>query len=393
MFQENGADAVSLSIMDSVWGSCPQAPGGIIPFAAEIKKAVSVPVLVPGRIKAEMGEAAIREGKTDMVVLGRAMLADAQTANKILASQPGDINPCINCSHCFAAIASGIPIECTVNPWVGREKESLLAAALKRKKVLVIGGGPAGMEAARVAALRGHDVTLWEKEDQLGGQLIAAAVAPEKQEIQSLISYLSGQMRKTGVKVERGKKADAETIRKSGAEVVILSTGSDTYVPEIPGVDRKNVGRATDVLTGKAETGKTVAVIGGELVGCETGDFLTERGKKVTILRRGKEMATKMDPRPRQILLGRLSSKGAALRTGVSYKKVTAEGLVIQTQEGIEEIIQADTIVIAAGSNPNNELIGSLQGKALELYAIGDCVRPGLISDALRDAARMGRAI
>ncbi len=393
MFQENGADAIDLSIFDTVWGSSPTTAGGIIPFAAEIKKAVSVPVMVPGRIKAEMGEAAIREGKADIIVLGRALLADPEAPNKILAGRPGDINPCINCFHCLMRIMGAQPIACTVNPSLGKEKDFGLGAAKKRKKVLVVGGGPAGMEAARIAALRGHDVTLWEKENKLGGQLIPAAMAPEKQEIHSLVAYFSGQLANTGVKAEVGKKADAEKVRNFGAEVVVLSMGSDTYIPEIPGIDRKNVVKATDVLTGKVETGKKVAIIGGELVGCETADFLTERGKKVTVLRRGKEMAMKMEIKPRSILLGRLSAKGAVMRTEVEYKRIVDQGLIIQTRDGVEQTIEADTIVIAAGSNPNKELASSLQGKVPEVYSIGDCVRPGLIYDALEDAARIGRTI
>jgi NADPH-dependent 2,4-dienoyl-CoA reductase/sulfur reductase-like enzyme len=281
---------------------------------------------------------------------------------------------------------------CTVNPWFGREAEYKLAPAETKKKVLVVGGGPAGMEAARVLAERGHQVTLCEKEEQLGGQLILASVPPHKDEIEQLNKYLARQLEKFEVSISLGTEATEEWIDQVKPDVVVLATGVNPFFPQIPGIEGENVVLSLDVLAGKAEVGDNVAIIGGELVGCETADYLTGKGKQVTVMRRSDTMAAKMNTHARENLLGRLKRKDVGMLPGVQYEEITKEGVVI-SYEGKKQTITADTIVIATGSNSEVSLLDTLQAKGLTVYTIGDCTSPGRIADAIRDAAQIGGEI
>ena len=238
-------------------------------------------------------------------------------------------------------------------------------------------------------AERGHQVTLCEKEEQLGGQLILASVPPHKDEIMQLSKYLARQLEKLGVSVSLGTEATGEWIDQIKPDVVVLATGVNPFLPQITGVEGENVVLSLDVLAGKAEVGENVAIIGGELVGCETADYLSDMGKQVTVMRRSEAFAVKMNARARENLLARLNRKGVGLLSGVKYEEITGEGITI-TREGKKQTIQADTIVVAAGSTPEVSLLGTLQKRGLRVYAIGDCASPGRITDALGDGARIG---
>lgn len=308
------------------------------------------------------------------------MLADPEFVTKSLAGRLDDVVPCIDCGECIVAIlAEDKGVECSVNAALGKEKEYRLEPAEKSKRVLVVG-----------AALRGHEVTLWEKNNELGGQLLQAAIPLGKELIRNLTAYLSSQLGKSGVKVECGKEASAKTILGTEPEVVVLATGSVPFIPEIPGIDRSNVVTAIDVLTGKAETGEKVVIIGGARVGCETADFLANRGKKVTIPRRGPEMLTTMKLRYRANLLAKLSTQGVTMLPGVKYREITDQGVVITSSGGVDQLIEADTIVIAAGAKPNTTLLNAVKGKSPEVYSVGDCVQPRRILDAIHEGARIG---
>ncbi len=249
------------------------------------------------------------------------------------------------------------------------------------------------MEAARVARLRGHQVELWEKENELGGQMLAAAVPPHKGGIPILTDYLTSQMEKLGVKVQLGRRATPALVRRKRPDVVILATGAEPLIPQIPGVDRANVVTAQQVLAGKVEVGEKVLIIGGELVGCETADFLVDKGKKVTVLRRGSQMAEKLAPSARELLLIRLEARGVAMFTGVKYENISEKGLTITTKEGERKTLEADTIVLAAGAQPNTEPFQTLEGKVKELYLAGDFVQPRRIVDAVYEGSRIARKI
>ncbi|MFC2005550.1 FAD-dependent oxidoreductase [Chloroflexota bacterium] len=371
--------------------------GSLSRLAEGVKKAVSIPVIAVGRITPEFGEELLQHGKTDFIAIGKALIADPDLPNKAASRRLEDIVPCLSCYSCWpqvrAFISPDLPLYCAVNAAVGREREFTIHPAERAKKVLIIGGGPAGLETARVAALRGHHVVLFEKERELGGQLQLAAIPPYKQSIHSLTKYLGYQAEKLGVKVELGKEADMGQVEKLNPDVVVLATGVIPVVPEIRGIERPNVFYAADVLAGKVHVGETVVVIGGELVGCETAEFLVEMGKKVTITRRGLEIAAKIAPLIRSRLLNRLTTKEVTMLTGVKYEEITDKGLLITTKEGEKRLINADTIVIAAGARPNTELFKSLEDKGYETHLAGDCIEPRGILDSIHDGSTVGRTI
>jgi pyruvate/2-oxoglutarate dehydrogenase complex dihydrolipoamide dehydrogenase (E3) component len=258
---------------------------------------------------------------------------------------------------------------------------------------MVIGGGPAGMEAAKTAASRGHEVSLYDLNNELGGQLILAGIPPFKDRIQKLNRYLSAQVNKAGVQVKLSTMVTVEIVQEIRPDIVVLATGIKPYTPKIQGVDQNFVVHASDALTGEAEIGEVVIVMGGELVGCETADFLSEQGRKVTILRRGPKMAARLMPMIRYPLLDRLETKGVKFMTGVSYRSITNNGLMITDHYGKEQNIAADTIVLATGAEVNNELSTILSNMAIEIHKVGDCVKPRGIIEAIEEGRRIGMVI
>ncbi len=399
LVQEAGLAAIHVS----AWG--PESPVNrttptftpvvIEDLAEGIKKAVSIPVIAVGRITPEDAERLLKEGKADLIAIGKAMLADAEWTNKVAAGKTDDITPCIICNGCRDDLRNPklVGIRCSANATLGREKESEIVPAAKPKKVLVVGGGPAGMEAARVATLRGHQVTLWEKESRLGGQLIQAAISPHKDRIAPLAKYLETQLQKLGVKIQLGKEAIATAVAEFKPDAVVVATGIKPFLPDIPGLDKAQVVQAGDALEGKVKVGDKVAIIGGELVGCETAEFLADQGKKVTVMRRGSEMATSVGASNRAFFLSRLLDKGVTLLREVRYDGISLEGVIITTRDGEERTIEADTVVLAAGSVPDTALYDAIKGKVSEVHHIGDCVEPRTILDAISEGFHTGQKI
>ena len=408
MFVDAGADAIHLSqggFYDYAWQyytMCPVEAHGTAPFidmVEQVKKAVNVPVVAAARINPVIGEKALRAGKLDFVAMGRALEADADLPKKIAAGKEEEIRPCIHCNNCIETLSWADGVACTVNPALGREEEFAIKKAAKSKKVLIAGGGPGGMEAARVAALRGHKVTLYEKDKKLGGQLLQAAIPPHKSEIKKLIDYQSTQLKKQKVKVQLGEELTASIVKKEKPDAVICATGVKAVIPadEVPGLNTlKNVVMAEDVLMGKAKVGDKVVVIGGDLVGCEVAEFLADKGKEVTVLRRTQFMANKMNPDMRMILVDRLRQKGVRLVPNIQYMLATDTGIRIHVRGGVTAMseiaadamknIAADTFVIAAGSTPNTDLADAVTGiKGLALQSVGDCVEPRRILEAIRE--------
>lgn len=397
MIENAGADAIHVSAF--AWSNPLGRPptsepqGSMIRLAEAIKKGVNIPIIAVSRIDIELGEKVIEEGKADLIAIGRGLLTDPQVPNKAALGKVDEIVPCIGCLHCVNSLYQVGSIECTVNPTLGKEEEYRYGLAQGSKKVFVVGGGPAGMEAARISALRGHTVTVFEKENELGGQLPLAIKPPYKDNLKTLLPYYQTQMKKWNVKINLAMELSSAVVNEGKPDVVIFATGARPFIPEIPGIDKFRVVTAIEVLQGKVGVGDRIIVIGGELVGCETAEFLADAGKKVTITRRGAEMATRMDATLRSLLLIRLSAKGVTMLTGIRYEEFTQKGLVITTREGERRIIKADTAVIAAGAVPNPAEHWVATGKVPEVFRIGDCVKPQGILEAIREGFDVGRKI
>jgi 2,4-dienoyl-CoA reductase-like NADH-dependent reductase (Old Yellow Enzyme family)/thioredoxin reductase len=398
--QEGGADAIHVSAYGyasyaGINRACIGFPrGNLVRLAAEIKKVVSIPVVAVGRIDLQLGEELLREKKVDLVAIGRPQIADPHLIRKTIEGKMDDITPCIACNHCVDDMMTlDISLRCSVNACVGREREYKITPAQKTKRVLVVGGGPSGMEAARVAALRGHEVILFEKQSELGGQLILAVKPPRKDEIQLFTNYLAVQVKKLGVKFEIGKEADVTSIKKINPDAVILATGVTSLIPEIPGIDHRSVITAEEVLSGK-RTGKRVIIIGGGLVGCETAEFLAERGKTVKIVEMLNEVAEGVCISVKVGLIQRLKASGVAMLTGLKCDEITQKGMIIATGKGGKrQTIEADTVVLAAGAKPNIDLLQALEGVVSELHLVGDCAKPGRILQAISDGYRIGLSL
>jgi 2,4-dienoyl-CoA reductase-like NADH-dependent reductase (Old Yellow Enzyme family)/thioredoxin reductase len=394
--QAAGIAAIDVSYMagpDPSYLPMSAKPKGYLVHAAEaVKKAVSIPVIAVYRLTPAVGEQVIKEGKADLIAIGRGFLADPQLSNKAAEGRLDEITPCIVCNTCQYDITSeNASLRCAVNPAQGKEGECSITKATRPKKVLVIGGGPGGMKAAIIAAQRGHQVTLFEKEGTLGGQLILAAVPPYKDTLVELTNSLSAQVTRAGVNIVLGKDVTITDAESMAPDAVILATGIMPFVPEIKGIDTSNVVLAEDVLAGKATVGQRVIIIGGELVGCETAEFLTDAGKEVTIMRKGPTIAADFSPMNRESLIGRLTLKNVTMLTGVRYEEITAKGLVITNKEGQKQTIPADTFILAAGARPNTELLDVLKGKVPELYQIGDCLEPRSLLEAIDEGFNVGR--
>jgi 2,4-dienoyl-CoA reductase-like NADH-dependent reductase (Old Yellow Enzyme family)/thioredoxin reductase len=395
MVQDAGVDGIDATVLLRMTGLGPlnDPEGNLVHFVEAIKKAVTVPVMGGGGLGFLTADRAIGEGRVDLITFGRQSLADPDFAQKLASGKPEEIRPCIACMNCVDSVLNTEGstklhdgrLLCAVNPALGRESECVIQRVDKPRKVLVIGGGPAGMEAARVSALRGHHVMLYERAPKLGGQLILASVPPNKKAIEILTEYQRTQLSKLRVSVHEGQDIDSEFVCKAKPDVVILAAGARPAVPQIPGVDRSNVVTALEVLAGQVETGNTVAVIGAELVGCETANFLADKGKKVTLMRRGEEVATKMPWIPRMLLIGELFNKNVTILTGLRYVEINDRGVVITNKEGEMQLVEANTVVLAAGSTPNTELRDALERKCPELHLIGDCKEPRNIMSAIAE--------
>jgi NADPH-dependent 2,4-dienoyl-CoA reductase/sulfur reductase-like enzyme len=336
-----------------------------------------------------LAEDLLQQEAADIILMGRPLIADPELCRKVEEGRLADIRKCIACNiGCVGNIVSGIPATCTVNPAVGRERELEIVPAKEPKKVLVVGGGVGGMEAARVAALRGHRVALYEKEDHLGGWAAVGCIPPHKQEIRELIGYFETQMTRLRVDVRLGKRVTAEDIVDEKPDAVILATGSQELVPDIPGAAAANVVTAAAVLTGKVETGTKVVILGGGQTGLETAEFLAERGKRVTVLEMLSEVGRDMELISKIFMMPRLAEAGIVIRTDCRVEEIQAQGVKCTT-----ETIAADTVVIAAGLRASRISSDALVGRIQEVHEIGDCVKPRRLLDAIHEGAKVARSI
>jgi 2,4-dienoyl-CoA reductase-like NADH-dependent reductase (Old Yellow Enzyme family)/thioredoxin reductase len=360
-------------------------PLGYQVWAAEkIKKVVGVPVIASGSITSpQLAEEILEQGKADFISLARPLLADPHFAKKAREGRPEDITPCIRCNVGCQTRPEGA-VSCAVNVLAGNEDESRFQKAERKRNVVVVGGGPAGMEAARTAAMMGHDVTLFEKR-RLGGMLLEASIPEFKADLRALVQYLATQVQKLGVRVIL-QEADTETIRRSGADAVILASGADPVVADLPGIHGEKTVGALEVLNG-AKVGREVLVIGGGLVGCEVALYLAEQKKRVTIIEMLDQLLPEMDVLSANLaFFERFHRQDVRVMTGTRLLEVTGDGVVVSDKEGKKSCVKGDTVVAALGLRANRKLyqeLSSLPG--LEVYPVGDCREPRKIYQAIHE--------
>ena len=387
---------------DLAWRVIPPTgtPFGLnVAGAASVKKAAGAPVMVVGRIvEPGMAEEIVRGGSAVMVVLGRSLIADPEWPNKAKAGAWDDITPCIGCGlGCVRNRERGGDMTCIINPAVGREREMAERPASKRKKVLVAGGGPAGLAAAASAALSGHDVSLYEKEAVPGGQFNLAAVPPGKQELAKITRYQHRRALKAGAKITMGEPVTPELVASMKPDVLVVATGAAAKRPPIPGADGANVLTAHDVLSGAADVPPgSVLIVGGGMVGCETASFLANAGDNITIGRTAVTIVEMTDAagadmfsEGREVLMEKLRHREVRIITSAIVKRITADGAVIERAGAEEAVTGMDCVVLALGADPVNGLSGA--AGAGEVRVIGDALEPRQVLEAIREGEELGR--
>ncbi len=375
----------------SVYTIQPQAlpEGCLIHFAERFRKEVGPPVIAVGRItRPEMAERFLTEGRVDLIALGRGLLADPQWPNKAAGKLKGPIRECIACNRCVETVINQNPIACSVNPLTGNEERLPLKMAVTPKKIAVAGAGPAGLEVASTAASLGHRVLLYEKEKRIGGQLWEASAPPYKGLLQKLIRYYESRVSETGVDLHLGEELTEETLKRQAVDAVIVATGSHAIRPAVPGADQPHVVMARDVLLGEPFLGDRIVVVGGGLVGCETAELLAGRGKAIKIIEMLDDVALDVEARTRLLLLERLDQLGVEIATGCKLRSIGRDHIVAEA-EGHECAIPADTVVLAIGRMPENELASRLKAGGLKFHTVGDCAGSKNIKEAIHQGFRV----
>ena len=364
-----------------------QPYGFFVKIAGDIKKAVNVPVSAVGRIvDADMAARVIESGMADMVAMGRPLLADPDWGTKIAAGKACDIRRCISCNKgCTDAIQNRQFLSCVLNAENGYENTRSIQPAAQKKKIAVLGGGPAGLEAARVAALRGHDVTLFEKTTSLGGQLNIACVPPRKEEMRRAAQDLIHAVCNAGVHLCMGQTRTAEQLKDAGFEAVINAVGAHSAAPRIPGIDSVNVADAWKVLAGEQQVYGTVAVIGGGMVGCETAEYLAARGCKVSVIEMMDKIAAGESVTILPTLLENYKTYGVEQYPSHKVKEFRMDAVVCENKDGAEVTIPCDYIVLAMGARSNEFDAAALEAAGIPVYSIGDAAgKAADISNAIR---------
>ena len=364
-----------------------QPYGFFVKIAGDIKKAVNVPVSAVGRIvDADMAARVIESGMADIVAMGRPLLADPDWGTKIAAGKACDIRRCISCNKgCTDAIQNRQFLSCVLNAENGYENTRSIQPAAQKKKIAVLGGGPAGLEAARVAALRGHDVTLFEKTTTLGGQLNIACVPPRKEEMRRAAQDLIHAVCNAGVHLCMGQTRTAEQLKDAGFEAVINAVGAHSAAPRIPGIDSVNVADAWKVLAGEQQVYGTVAVIGGGMVGCETAEYLAARGCKVSVIEMMDKIAAGESTTILPTLLENYKTYGVEQYPSHKVKEFRMDAVVCENKDGAEVTIPCDYIVLAMGARSNEFDAAALEAANIPVYSIGDAAgKAADISNAIR---------
>lgn len=367
-----------------------QPPGCMVDAARAVKEKVGIPVITVGRLGyPRLANQVLEKENADFVAIGRPLLADPDFVKKCRSGRESEIRPCIGCHECFRRIYQARSISCAVNPACGDERLYEIRKSSLKKKVLVIGGGIAGLEAARVSALRGHDVTLYEKSTSLGGLLNIIGRNSLKSDYKRLLEFQVAQVRKEGVRLCLGQAVDIQTVKDEGPDVVFLATGSvpveifrTTAESPIPCVS------ALDVLCGNAEPGSSIVIVGGGATGCEIAVELADQATRVTICEQLSELAPDLFHANRDMILEQLAQKDVRIFTDTRFERIASRGVVVTTKDGSESLLEADTVIVSIGMRAANALLPGLIEIVDEVHSIGDCVSPRRVKDAVWEAFR-----
>lgn len=391
---------VDTGIYDSFYYACPpmyMPKGYLVELAAKAKEAVNIPILAGGRMnEADIAENAIRDGKIDAVVLGRAALADPEYPNKVLTGHTEKIRPCIACNQgCITRLQQGKQPTCAVNPVAMREVRYALRPCVQPKKVVVVGGGAAGMEAARTAAMRGHKVFLYEKNGSLGGNLIPGGSHSFKKEVRELNAWYQNELKALPVEIHTGETVTSEQLRNMDADVIILATGSVPVMPNVPGMDDKKVLGCMEAFAHPEKVGQKVMVIGGGLVGCEMALDYAQDGKEVMVAEALPKILSAgiLSPIPNGQMIPDLFEHHHVTVLEKHRLSAVEDGKVILESDGQKKVLDADTVVIAVGFRPAPSMAQELQGCGAVVYEIGDGQKVSTILHAVWDGYEVGNNI
>jgi 2,4-dienoyl-CoA reductase (NADPH2) len=360
--------------------------------AAAVKQVVDVPVIAVGRIHdPALAEQTLAEGRADFIAMGRPFLADEALPAKLSSGRPERVRPCISCENCIDALELRLSADCAVNPRTGRELELDPAPAPTPKRVVVVGGGPAGLEAARVAAGRGHQVALFEREAELGGALRWASIVHPDNE--PFLRWLRAEVTGAGVDVHLGRAVGADEVVALAPDAVVVATGGRVVVPEVPGADRPCARRGVEAVLAGPPLGRRVAVVGGGLAAVQLAELLAEDQRLVAVLAPGETIAPEVGWKRRTEHMDRLDRLGVTVNTGVAVERIEEGGVVIRPDGGPERLVAADDVVLLGEVERDLSLHDALTGRVPQLHAVGDCTGLGLIRKATEDGARAACAI
>jgi len=393
LIDQSGGDAILTTGGNKAtkWMTIPShylPPGTLLHLARAIKRAVGIPVIAVGKINTpELAEKIIRDKEADFVAMARALVADPYLPEKAKAGLIEDIRGCVyDLEDCANDGVKGLGRSCTVNPFAGQEYRCKITPASKKKKVVVIGGGPAGIQSAIIAGQRGHEVILYERYGSLGGQMRLASMAPFKSEMDEVLRYLKHSLEKTQTKVMLRCAAKTEEILSQYPDVVIIATGSRPRFPDIPGIDQPFVFDVRTVYEKIIDLGVNIVILGGGDTGCETADLLSSEMRNITIAEMLDEPLKKMKAIPRQELLKRLEDKGVTIITNSKAIGIEKGKVIIEDKERVKKEITADSVIIAIGNIQEDSLFPSLKDLIDEIYVVGDAKDPGNLGAALRSA-------
>lgn len=389
--EKNGADALHISACIAASGYLNHPPyyvgEGVFTYLAQgIKGAVKIPVITVGRVRTpELANQVIEESKADLVSMGRALIADPFLPRKAMEGKWEDIIPCISCNRCIHSVRRG-DLQCAVNPETGRESSLVVKKAEHPKKIWVIGGGPGGMKAAEIAARRGHRVTLFEAQDQLGGQFLLAAIPPHKQVLREFVTYLWKQVDKAGVKTVLNNPFDLKLLDKEKPDAAIVATGAKPAIPEIEGTQKVKVFNVWEALSKPGALGPRVLVVGGGGVGAEVADFLSEKGKRVILVEMQKAIALDLVGHLQHYLNLRLKNKEVQVLTSTKALRFEEGGLWVEDPQGSRKLTGFDSVVISMGSASNVEIAEGMKKRIPQVFVVGDAAKPREVMEAVLEA-------